>query len=348
MKFVDEARIQIEAGKGGNGCLSFRREKYIPRGGPNGGDGGKGGDVLLVTDPDLNTLVDFRYQRHYRAVSGRPGKGSNCTGANGDDLLIRVPAGTMVFDDETDTCLGELLQAGERLCVAQGGQRGLGNARFKSSTNRAPRKTTPGEPGQERHLRLELKVLADIGLLGMPNAGKSTFIRSVSAARPKVAEYPFTTLYPNLGVVRIAADASFVIADIPGLIRGAAQGAGLGIRFLRHLSRTRLLLHLVDMAPLAGTQQVVAEVQDIAAELQAFSPELAERERWLVLNKIDLLPENERMEQCDNIRQALDWQGPVFQISAINGEGCELLCQAVMKRMGELETGPAEVETDDS
>ena len=348
MKFVDEATIKVAAGNGGNGCLSFRREKYIPRGGPNGGDGGNGGDVLLVTDPALNTLVDFRYQRHYQAANGRPGMGSNCTGANGDDRLIRVPAGTLVYDDETGSYLGELLHSGEQLCVARGGERGLGNTRFKSSTNRAPRKTTAGQPGEIRTLRLELKLLADVGLLGMPNAGKSTLIRAISAARPKVAQYPFTTLYPNLGVVRIAADASFVVADIPGLIRGAAQGAGLGTRFLRHLSRTRLLLHLVDAAPLAGIRQAIEEVREIVEELQEFSPDLAARERWLVLNKLDLLPTAEHRAQSESIRQALEWQGPLFQISALSGEGCEALSLAVMQRLNELDGVMDKVAADDA
>jgi len=338
MRFVDEARISVEAGKGGNGCLSFRREKYIPRGGPNGGDGGKGGDVLLVTDPALNTLVDFRYQRHYRASSGRPGMGSNRTGANGEDLLIRVPPGTMVFDDETGRCYGELLEEGEQLCVARGGEHGLGNTRFKSSTNRTPRKTTPGTAGEARVLRLELKLIADVGLLGMPNAGKSTFISAVSAARPKIADYPFTTLFPNLGVVRIDTDASFVIADIPGLIPGAAQGAGLGTRFLRHLSRTRLLLHIVDVAPLAAAPcKAIDEVRDIAIELESFSPELAARERWLVLNKIDLLAQQDRVQEAENFKSELQWQGPLFLVSAVSGEGCQDLCAAVMRRLQELD-----------
>ena len=337
MKFVDEVRIKIEAGNGGKGCLSFRREKYIPRGGPNGGDGGHGGDVILVTDEALNTLVDYRYTRHYRASNGTPGSGANRSGANGDDLLLRVPAGTMVYDDDTDRFVGELVHQGDQLCVAKGGHRGLGNARFKSSTNRAPRKTTPGTPGEAKNLRLELKLLADVGLLGMPNAGKSTFIRSVSAARPKVADYPFTTLHPNLGVVRTATDASFVIADIPGLIRGAAEGAGLGVRFLRHLSRNRLLLHLVDIDPLQGREQAIENVRDIVAELQAFNPELADRERWIILNKMDLLAPEEREQECDLFKQGLDWNGPIHQISAISGEGCEALCHKVMARLVELD-----------
>lgn len=329
MRFVDEVRIRVDAGRGGNGCLSFRREKYIPKGGPDGGDGGDGGDVYLVADGGLNTLVDFRYKRHFKAKPGQHGQGSDCTGARGDDLLVPVPAGTVVFDADTEETIGELLEDGGRLLVARGGARGLGNARFKSSTNRAPRKTTPGKPGESRMLRLELKVLADVGLVGLPNAGKSTFIRAISAARPKVADYPFTTLYPHLGVVRVGPDQSFVVADIPGLIEGAAEGAGLGVRFLKHLARTRLLLHLVDVAPLEGEGDPANDARAVIAELEKFGEGLAERERWLVLNKIDLLEENARAEHCDGIVSALDWQGPVFRISAATGEGCEALCRRV-------------------
>jgi GTP-binding protein len=336
MKFVDEAVISVEAGNGGSGCLSFRREKYIPKGGPDGGDGGDGGDVVLVTDGGLNTLVDFRYKRRFRAESGRSGAGSDCTGRRGADIEVRVPAGTQVHDAESGVLLGELLGDGERLTVARGGAHGLGNARFKSSTNRAPRKTTPGKPGEVRRLRLELKLLADVGLLGVPNAGKSTFLRAVSAARPKVADYPFTTLHPGLGVVRVANDRSFVVADIPGLIEGAADGAGLGTRFLRHLSRTRLLLHLVDVAPLAGIASggdPVAEVNAVVRELEQFSPELAGRERWLVLNKLDLIAPEARAGVRATLLRDLRWSGPVHAISALSGEGCAELCAALMARL---------------
>ncbi len=329
MKFVDEVTIQAEAGRGGDGCLSFRREKYIPKGGPNGGDGGDGGDVFLVADEALNTLVDFRYRRHFKAASGGHGKGSDCTGRRGEDLLIAVPAGTVVVEAEGNALLGELVADGERLLVAKGGGYGLGNARFKSSTNRTPRKTTPGKPGELVKLRLELKLLADVGLVGLPNAGKSTFIRAVSAARPKVADYPFTTLYPHLGVVRVGPDQSFVVADIPGLIAGAAAGAGLGIRFLKHLARTRLLLHIVDVAPSAGSADPGDDARAVVGELEKYGDALAERERWLVLNKIDLLDDKARMSRCKSIIEALQWTGPVLQISAATGEGCEGLCAQI-------------------
>jgi len=333
MKFVDEVSIRVEAGNGGPGCLSFRREKYIPRGGPDGGDGGDGGDVVLVADGGLNTLVDFRFKRLFRAEHGRRGEGSNCTGRRGEDLHIRVPVGTVVTARETDEIMGELLASGEELLVAKGGRHGLGNTRFKSSTNRAPRKTTPGTPGEQRDLKLELKLLADVGLVGLPNAGKSTFIRAVSAARPKVADYPFTTLYPNLGVVSLGPDRSFVVADVPGLIEGAAEGAGLGIRFLKHLSRTRLLLHLVDVAPMEGDP--VDGVRAIAAELERFSPELAARDRWLVLNKIDLLAEDAREAVCRDLIERLGHSGPVYHVSALSGAGCAELCQAIMNYLEE-------------
>jgi GTP-binding protein len=333
MKFVDEATITVDAGNGGAGCLSFRREKYIPRGGPDGGDGGHGGDVILVADTHLNTLIDFRYQRRHRAENGRPGQGKDCSGRQGDDCRVRVPAGTQVYDADADLLLGELLAEGDELLVARGGVRGLGNARFKSSTNRAPRKTTPGTPGESRRLRLELKLLADVGLLGMPNAGKSTFQRAVTAAQPKVADYPFTTLYPGLGVVRVATDRSFVIADIPGLIEGAAQGAGLGIRFLRHLSRTRLLLHLVDAAPMAEGTDLAHEVRALWQELAEFSPELAQRERWLVLNKMDLLAPDEQQQRAEELARELQWDGPLYTISALSGTGCAELCADVMAHL---------------
>jgi len=331
MKFVDEATIRVEAGKGGNGCVSFRREKFIPRGGPNGGDGGDGGSVWLLADGNLNTLVDFRYTRRFRAENGEPGMGSDRTGRKGRDLEIRVPVGTLVFDVESGEQLGDLVAAGQRLLVARGGFHGLGNTRFKSSTNRAPRQFTPGTPGESRDLRLELKLLADVGLLGLPNAGKSTFVRAVSAATPKVADYPFTTLIPSLGVVRLEPHRSFVVADIPGLIEGAAEGAGLGIRFLKHLIRTRLLLHLVDVATLEEGRDPVAEVRAIEREMERFSPELAGKERWLVLNKLDLLPKEEGEGRCRDVIERLGWKGPVFSISAMKKEGTRELCGRIME-----------------
>jgi len=329
MKFVDEATITVEAGKGGNGCLSFRREKYIPKGGPDGGDGGDGGSVIFVANDSINTLIDYRYIRHYRAQSGEQGAGRQCTGAKGEDLYLPMPVGTSVIDIDTEEVLGDLTKIGQELIVSQGGFHGLGNIRFKSSTNRAPRQTTKGSDGEGRRLRLELKVLADVGLLGMPNAGKSTLIRSISAAKPKVANYPFTTLVPNLGVVRVQEHKSFVVADIPGLIEGAAEGAGLGIRFLKHLVRTRLLLHVVDMAPYDGADPAQV-VTAIAGELEKFSPTLAGRDRWLVLNKLDLLSEEDQAEVCDKVISDLDWQGPVYKISAIKSEGLKPLCHDIM------------------
>ena len=333
MKFVDEAIIHVEGGKGGNGCVSFRREKFIPRGGPNGGDGGDGGSVWLIADSALNTLLDFRYTRRYRAENGQQGMGSDRTGKGGEDLEIKVPTGTLVFDANTGEQMGDLVAAGQRLLVAKGGFHGLGNTRFKSSTNRTPRQSTPGTSGEARDLRLELKLLADVGLLGLPNAGKSTFIRAVSAATPKVADYPFTTLTPNLGVVSIEPHRSFVAADIPGLIEGASEGAGLGVRFLKHISRTRLLLHLVDMASFEGGGDPARDVRTIEEELEKFSPELMERERWLVLNKLDLLPERERDSRCQKLVSSLGWQGPVFQISAIQKRGTKELCGRVMEHL---------------
>lgn len=337
MKFVDETTIEVGAGNGGNGCLSFRREKFIPRGGPDGGDGGRGGSVYLVGQIGLNTLVDLRHGRHFCARHGGHGKGRNCTGASGDDLDIAVPLGTIIVDVDTGEGIGEVTVEGQRVVVAHGGRPGLGNTRFKSSTNRAPRKTTPGTPGEQRRLALQLQVLADVGLLGLPNAGKSTFLRAVSAARPKVADYPFTTLHPQLGVVRVEAHRSFVIADIPGLIEGAAQGAGLGDRFLKHLSRTRILLHLVDMAPLDPACDPVAEAHSLIRELQAFSEELATRERWLVLNKMDLLNDGDRDGQCQRFVQALGWSGPVFRIAALKSSGCRELTGALMDRLQQLD-----------
>jgi GTP-binding protein len=330
MKFVDEASIQVVAGDGGDGCVSFRREKYIPFGGPNGGDGGDGGSVYLVADANLNTLVDFRYQRLHRAERGQNGMGKDMTGRGGADLLVRVPVGTRVFDAETEEPIGELLTEGQRLLVAQGGFHGIGNARYKSSTNRAPRQSKPGMQGERRQLFLELILLADVGLLGFPNAGKSSLIRAVSSARPKVADYPFTTLHPNLGVVRMARGRSFVIADIPGIIEGAAEGAGLGLQFLKHLSRTGLLLHLVDLAPVAGGERPAEQVRKIERELTAYSEELAGKERWLVLNKIDLLDAEEAAERQAEVVAELGWQGPVFAISALSGEGTQALMEAIM------------------
>jgi GTP-binding protein len=324
MKFVDEATIYVRAGRGGGGCLAFRREKYIEKGGPNGGDGGDGGSVFLLADQSLNTLVDFRFTRSFEAQSGESGMGSNCTGKSGEDLTLLVPVGTSVIDEETGVVIGDLTQAGERLKVAQGGWHGLGNTRFRSSTNRTPRQTTPGSEGEARYLRLELKVLADVGMLGLPNAGKSTFIRAVSAAEPKVADYPFTTLVPSLGVVRTNRLRSFVIADIPGLIEGASEGAGLGIRFLKHLTRCRILLHLVDMLPLDGSDPV-DNARAIINELERFSPTLALRARWLVLNKADLLLPEEAEEIRERLRQELSWDGPLYVVSAAERQGTEAL-----------------------
>lgn len=345
MKFVDEATIRVEAGKGGNGCVSFRREKYIPYGGPDGGDGGDGGSVYLMANEGLNTLVDFRHERQFRAQNGQPGMGRNMTGKKGDDRYIAVPVGTIVYDVDTEEVIGDLTKPEQQLLVAQGGRHGLGNTHFKSSTNRAPRQSIPGTPGEMRNLRLELRLLADVGLVGMPNAGKSTFIRAVSAATPKVADYPFTTLYPNLGVVSVEPHRSFVVADVPGLIEGAAEGAGLGIRFLKHLQRTRLLLHLVDAAPMDEGVDPVDEVRKIEAEMTKFNAKLASRERWLVLNKIDLLAEDVREQHLQDIVRRLAWEGPVFYISAISGEGTKPLIYRIMERLEamrqEEESGPA-------
>ncbi len=330
MKFVDEANITVEAGDGGNGAASFRREKYIPKGGPDGGDGGDGGSVYLLSDSGLNTLVDFRHMRRHRAERGQNGMGRNCTGRSGEDIYVRVPVGTRVIDEETQETIGELLKHGEELLVAKGGFHGIGNARFKSSTNRTPRQFTHGTEGERRQLHLELILLADVGLLGMPNAGKSSLITKVSSARPKVADYPFTTLYPNLGVVSVGASRSFVVADIPGVIEGASEGAGLGIQFLKHLDRTRLLLHLVDIAPMDETADPADEVRKIASELQNYSPELAERERWLVINKVDLLAPEETESRRERLLAELSWNGPVYTISAATGEGTGKLVYALM------------------
>lgn len=345
MKFVDEAKIRVEAGKGGNGCVSFRREKYIPFGGPDGGDGGDGGSVYLVGDHNLNTLVDLRYTKAFKAESGQGGMGRNKTGKGGEDLYIPVPVGTMIYDVDTEELLGDVVSEGQQVKVAQGGFHGLGNTRYKSSTNRAPRQFTPGTPGEARILRLELKVLADVGLLGLPNAGKSTLIRAVSSAKPKVANYPFTTLYPNLGVVSIEPHRSFVIADIPGLIEGAADGAGLGIQFLKHVSRTRLLLHIVDMFPYDDTDPYDS-VRVIEQELEKFSPELVQRERWLLMNKVDLIPEEERRQRCEELVQRLGWQGPWYAIAALAKDNTWPVMQGIMEYIEEHERPDQEPEDD--
>ena len=335
MKFVDEAQIRVEAGDGGNGCVSFRREKYIPFGGPNGGDGGDGGSVWLVATENLNTLADFNFQPLHRAERGENGMGSDCKGKKGTDCRVRVPVGTTVYDVETGECLGDLAKAGEELLVAQGGFHGLGNTRFKSSTNRAPRRATHGTPGEHRILKLELKVIADVGLLGLPNAGKSSLIRAVSAARPKVADYPFTTLHPNLGVVRVDSFRSFVMADIPGLIEGAAEGAGLGLQFLRHLSRTGLLLHVIDVEPYETLEHPVVSAKKIIAELGKWDEHLLDKPRWLVLNKIDRLPEEEVEGRCRHIVEGLGWHGPVFPVSALKGDGLKELTFRIMEFLEE-------------
>ncbi|MCU7929385.1 MAG: Obg family GTPase CgtA [Candidatus Thiodiazotropha sp. (ex Codakia rugifera)] len=333
MKFVDEAKIKVLAGDGGNGCASFRREKYIPKGGPDGGDGGNGGSVYLIADSGLNTLVDFRTQRTHKAERGQNGMGRERTGRKGQDLYVRVPVGTRVMEDETGELLGELLVHDQQLLVAKGGERGIGNVHFKSSTNRTPRQFTHGTPGDRRDLHLELILLADVGLLGMPNAGKSSLISNISSARPKVADYPFTTLYPNLGVVSLGKGHSFVVADIPGVIEGAAEGAGLGLQFLKHLSRTRLLLHLVDIAPLDSSVDSATEVKQIEKELLRYSGELADKERWLVLNKKDLLLDEAFDERSRKLLEALDWQGPAYAISAVTGEGIQRLLGDLMQRL---------------
>jgi GTP-binding protein len=341
MKFVDETSIKIYAGNGGNGAMSFRREKYIAKGGPDGGDGGDGGSVILEAAEALNTMVDYRFQRSFRADSGKTGAGRNCTGSSGEDLILQVPIGTTIIDEDSAEVLGDLSVDGQQLIVAQGGFHGLGNTRFKSSTNRAPRQTTTGSEGEYRALKLELKVLADVGLLGLPNAGKSTFIRAVSSAKPKVADYPFTTLVPNLGVVKVEDHRSFVIADIPGLIEGASEGAGLGIRFLKHLTRNRILLHIIDMAPFDGSDPAAAALA-IANELARFSPALAARERWLVLNKSDLIDAELFSERRQAVLDALDWQGHVYDVSAIRGEGTGPLCGDLMRHLDDLRAQESE------
>ena len=341
MKFVDEARIQVFAGSGGNGCISFRREKFIPLGGPDGGDGGNGGSIYLIADEGLNTLIDFRHQRHFRAERGQNGMSRQCYGRAGDDLTIRVPVGTVIMDAGTDEVIGDLTAHGQRQLVAQGGYGGKGNIHFKSSVNRAPRKATTGTPGDERELHLELKVLADVGLLGFPNAGKSTLIRSISAATPKVADYPFTTLHPNLGVVRAAADRSFVVADIPGLIEGASEGAGLGVHFLKHLQRTRVLWHVVDLAPFEEGPPPNKQVRAIERELKKFDPALLEKPRWLVLNKSDMLPDGEAEARAKALKRSLRWKGPVYLVSALERKGLDPLVYATMDALDVLKR-PAE------
>lgn len=330
MKFIDEATIKVYAGDGGNGVATFRREKYEPMGGPSGGDGGRGGSIRAIADRNINTLVDYRYTRVFRAQRGENGRGSDCYGAGGEDMVLRVPVGTVITDKGTGRVVADLAQDGQQALLAKGGNGGLGNIHFKSSVNRAPRQCTKGEPGEEFELYLELKVLADVGLLGMPNAGKSTFIRAVSAAKPKVADYPFTTLHPNLGVVRVDTNRSFVIADIPGLIEGAAEGAGLGHQFLRHLARTRLLLHIVDIAPFDESVDPVQEARAIVEELKKYDEGLYNKPRWLVLNKVDMLPEDERDAKRVAFLREFGWDAPSFCISALSGEGCKALTYAIM------------------
>ena len=329
MKFVDEAKVHVQAGKGGNGACSFLRLKFMPFGGPDGGDGGDGGSIFLCADSDINTLVDYRYVHTYTAQNGEKGSGQNCTGRGGQDLILKVPTGTVIYDEQTDELIGDLMEPGQLVCVAEGGRHGVGNMRFKSSVNRAPRRTIPGQPGEARDLRLELKVLADVGLLGLPNAGKSTLISAMSAARPRIADYPFTTLYPQLGVVRVSRSHSFVIADLPGLIEGAAEGAGLGIRFLKHVTRNRLLFHVVDMFP-GDDSDPVEQTQAITRELGLFSHDLLHKERWLVLNKADLLLPEEVEKVKTDIVKRLDWQGPVFVVSGLAHQGLEELAKAAM------------------
>ena len=331
MKFIDEATIRVYAGDGGNGVATFRREKYEPMGGPSGGDGGRGGSIYAEADRNINTLIDYRYTRVFRAQRGENGRSAECYGAKGEDMVLRVPVGTTVSDKATGQLLIDLAEHGQRVILAKGGNGGLGNVHFKSSINRAPRQCTTGEPGEEFELYLELKVLADVGLLGMPNAGKSTFIRSVSAAKPKVADYPFTTLHPNLGVVRVDTNRSFVIADIPGLIEGAAEGAGLGHQFLRHLARTRLLLHLVDLAPFDDNVDPVQEARAIVEELRKYDESLYNKPRWLVLNKIDMLEDS--AARTESFVRELGWEGRCFAISAINGAGCKELTYAIMDHL---------------
>jgi GTP-binding protein len=344
MKFFDEATIEVIAGDGGNGIASFRREKYVPRGGPDGGDGGRGGSIYAVADRNINTLIDYRYARIHRAKRGENGRGADQYGRGAEDVVLRMPVGTVIADADSGEVIADLARDGARALVAAGGKGGLGNIHFKSSTNRAPRQFTRGEEGEHRRLRLELKVLADVGLLGMPNAGKSTFIRAISAARPKVADYPFTTLAPNLGVVRTSESRSFVVADIPGLIEGAAEGAGLGHRFLRHLARTRLLLHIVDIAPLDESADPVHDARAIVKELKRYDEALYQKPRWLVLNKLDLLPDDEREKRVKAFVRSYRWKGPVFAIAAVNGEGCRELTFAIQEW---LDAHPAPVPSEE-
>ncbi|MEW6165400.1 MAG: Obg family GTPase CgtA [Pseudomonadota bacterium] len=334
MKFFDEARITVSAGNGGNGAISFRREKYVPRGGPDGGDGGRGGSVIMLADRNLNTLIDYRYTRNYRAENGEGGRGADCFGRGGADLVLRVPVGTTITNLADGNILADLDHDGASAVIAAGGAGGLGNLRFKSSTNRAPRQSTPGEPGVSLEVKLELKVLADVGLLGLPNAGKSTFIRAVSAARPKVADYPFTTLQPNLGVVRVADSQSFVIADIPGLIRGASEGAGLGHRFLKHLQRTSLLIHIIDAAPLDPGTDPATDALAIVEELRRFDENLYLKPRWIALNKIDMLTDAQRQAVKESLTHHFGESMPIFEVSALTGEGCAFLCQRIMQFIG--------------
>jgi GTP-binding protein len=333
MKFVDEATIDIAAGHGGAGCASFRREKFIPFGGPDGGDGGRGGSVWAVADRNLNTLIDYRYARRHEAKNGEPGRGSDQFGAAADDIVLRMPVGTILTDADSGQTVAELLTPGERVLICKGGDGGFGNLHFKSSTNRTPRQKTPGWPGEAKRLKLELRVLADVGLLGMPNAGKSTLIAAISNARPKIADYPFTTLQPNLGVVRVAPEKSFVVADVPGLIEGAAEGAGLGHQFLRHLQRTRLLLHIVDIAPFDDSVDPVAQARAIVAELQKYDPALAAKPRWLVLNKMDMVNEADRSRRSKDFVRRLRWKGPVFEISALARQGLDPLLHAIYEHV---------------
>jgi len=346
MKFVDEAEIRVHAGDGGNGCVSFRREKFIPFGGPDGGDGGAGGSVWLIADEGLNTLIDFRHQRIFRAARGENGMSRQMSGKKGEEIQIRVPVGTVIINLDTQEIIGDLTTHGQRLKVAQGGYGGKGNIHFKSSTNRAPRRTTPGSAGEARELKLELKLLADVGLVGFPNAGKSTFIRAVSAATPRVADYPFTTLHPHLGVVQIEPYRSFVIADIPGLIEGAAEGAGLGVQFLKHISRTRLLLHLVDMGGLENELDPIAQVHAIESELKKFDPELLKRPRWLILNKSDLFPTEEREKKAKEIIKKLKWKAPWFMVSALSKEGTWPICLKIQEFFDSLKQEAKEVFND--
>jgi GTP-binding protein len=344
MKFVDEAQVRVDAGDGGSGHMSFRREKYIPFGGPDGGDGGDGGTVYLVASHNVNTLVEFRYHPRYEGQRGQRGGGANCTGRKGEDCWVKVPVGTLVFDADTGELIGDMTESDQVLKVAQGGFHGLGNARFKSSTNRAPRKTTGGSPGEVRTLNLELKLIADVGLLGMPNAGKSSLIRAISSARPKVADYPFTTLHPNLGVVRVDDLRSFVMADIPGVIEGAAEGAGLGLQFLKHLSRTGLLLHLVDVEPYDSEDDPVESAIKIIKEVEGWDGGLASKERWLVLNKVDLLPEDMVDEFCDEIVERLGWKGKVYKISALKSEGTQALIYGIMEHLDSLRVEEGDID----